>query len=310
MSTGTTTSHDFEHVAVLHHGPDDLARRIARPVAEGAGRGDAVLVALDEPHRRRLAAGLGDAAASAVFLAPGARYANPGGAMATVHRLTVEALDQGAVLWSVGCVPVECGEIDPRWVRYEQAVDHVLGHLPLRAVCCYDVRSMAPHAVDAVRRTHRMVDEPGFGPRPSARYGAMAAEDRASAAAPPPVPPAVHRSGADTQALRRDLADAFGPVLAPDRLGDLQLLATELVANGLRHGRPPVELRAWTTGDEIVVRVSDAGAGFADPFPDLRPLAGGAHGGFGYWLVGQLADRVAVARCDGRTHVTIGFAHR
>jgi anti-sigma regulatory factor (Ser/Thr protein kinase) len=306
--TAVTADHHFEHLAVLHHGADDLARCITHQVAGAVGRGDAVLIALDEDDREPLIARLGTAAEGAVFLTPDGCYTNPGGAMATLHRTTTEAVDRGVELWSFGCIPVEGDTIDPRWVRYEQAVDHVLGHLPLHAVCCYDLRPMAPDAVDAVRRTHRVVDEPGLGQLPSGRYGALAAEDRAGAVSVPTWPPAVHVDGADTQSMRRALAAAFGPVLTADRLGDLLLLATELAANGMRHGRPPVELEAWSTGDEIVVRVSDDGTGIADPFPDLRPLAGGDHGGFGLWLIGQLADRVVVDHHGDRAHVAIALA--
>jgi anti-sigma regulatory factor (Ser/Thr protein kinase) len=42
-----------------------------------------------------------------------------------------------------------------------------------------------------------------------------------------------------------------------------------------------------------------------DRYPDLRPNRGPSDGGYGWWLVGQLADEVAVTRSAAGTVVTV-----
>ena len=64
-------------------------------------------------------------------------------------------------------------------------------------------------------------------------------------------------------------------------------------------------MRAWSLNGDAVVEVTDGGRGLVDRYPDLRPNCGTSDGGYGWWLVGQLADEVAVTRSDGRTVVTV-----
>ena len=41
--------------------------------------------------------------------------------------------------------------------------------------------------------------------------------------------------------------------------------------NALVHGRPPVSLRAWAAPDRVVVKVTDAGSGPANPYVGMLP---------------------------------------
>ena len=83
---------------------------------------------------------LGRRAADVTHIAPDVRYSRPGVAMATVRRFADDAVAAGApTAWSIGAIPFDGTPRDRRWVRYEEAVDDVLGQLPLRAVCAYDV---------------------------------------------------------------------------------------------------------------------------------------------------------------------------
>jgi DNA-binding NarL/FixJ family response regulator len=95
----------------------------------------------------------------------------------------------------------------------------------------------------------------------------------------------------------------------PNHLGRV---ARELVDNAVRHGRPPVEIRAYREGREGVIRVSDTG----DLEPDerlLRPFvqadmstqreAGGL--GLGLFVASRLCEigggRLELGRDDGHT---------
>ena len=93
--------------------------------------------------------------------------------------------------------------------------------------------------------------------------------------------------------------EAIGTALEDGQVDTLRLLVSEVVTNAVRHGGSdkPVEVRAhWNA--EIRVEVVDHGRGFA---PGPRS-ATDEPGGFGLFLVGQLADAWGV-ETNGVTRV-------
>lgn len=70
------------------------------------------------------------------------------------------------------------------------------------------------------------------------------------------------------------------------------LLTSELVTNAIRHGHPPVSLRAAFTGDAVTVSVDDCSA--QEPVP-IRDTSWDAGGGRGLHLVESLSDRWGVS---------------
>jgi anti-sigma regulatory factor (Ser/Thr protein kinase) len=98
---------------------------------------------------------------------------------------------------------------------------------------------------------------------------------------------------------RTRVSEAIGPHLENGIDETLKLLVSEVVTNAVRHGGSdgPVELHAsWNS--EIRVAVQDHGDGFTH-----RPRAEEPDepGGFGLYLVGQLADRWGVETDGGTT---------
>jgi anti-sigma regulatory factor (Ser/Thr protein kinase) len=71
-----------------------------------------------------------------------------------------------------------------------------------------------------------------------------------------------------------------------------------VATNGLRHGEPPVTVRAWVSPGRFVCTVTDRGAGFDDPFAGY--VRGGGEdlpeGRLGLWLARQLCDEVTTSR--------------
>lgn len=98
---------------------------------------------------------------------------------------------------------------------------------------------------------------------------------------------------------RERVCAAIAPNLTDGTSDTLRLLVSELVTNAVRHGShsQPVEVHArWNS--EVRVEVSDHGNGFT-PAPRIGAMDD--PGGFGLFLVGQLADSWGVETNDGTT---------
>jgi anti-sigma regulatory factor (Ser/Thr protein kinase) len=94
-----------------------------------------------------------------------------------------------------------------------------------------------------------------------------------------------------------------------DDIADLLLVASELCANAVHHGRGSTNslvLRAWAEGNDIVLQAEDDGSGFDPPqryddeLPDPEAVAGR-----GLFLIQSLSDAVHVERSDNRTIVQV-----
>lgn len=98
-------------------------------------------------------------------------------------------------------------------------------------------------------------------------------------------------------AIERDVSERV--------LDTLRLLVSEVVTNSVRHAVPTevVEL-ALTFNDELLVEVTDYGKGFE---PQPRMAAADDPGGWGLYLVEQLAQRWGVRR-NGFTRVWFSLA--
>jgi anti-sigma regulatory factor (Ser/Thr protein kinase) len=114
--------------------------------------------------------------------------------------------------------------------------------------------------------------------------------------------PAVAREFAATLHAARDVAEVLAPLrerVGDELSADLRLLATELVANAVRHAGVPkgsIGVRVRLTGDVVHLSVADDGPGFQLP---ERPLtAPGGPGGWGLYLVDKCAARWGSERGD------------
>ena len=306
MSARTDRHPDFEHVAVYHAGDDDLAERLAPEIARALAAGDAVLVCSSQGVWQRISARLGAASETVEYVAADVRYDHPNVSMRILHDFVRDRMRGGAgVAWSIGAIPYDGDETrNADWVRYEQAVNDVLQHLPLRAVCTYDVTTTPPDLLDEARCAHSNgADNDHWPPHAGSR-----------SSVPPIVVPAteplLRLSVHSSRSARHTIAEAYRQLLGEDALGELTLIVSEIASNALRHGAPPVIVSAWydAATNSSVVDVSDHGRGIDDPFVDLRPPRQ-RPGGAGMWIVGQLSDRVTSQRIDGVHHVTVSLSH-
>jgi anti-sigma regulatory factor (Ser/Thr protein kinase) len=103
---------------------------------------------------------------------------------------------------------------------------------------------------------------------------------------------------------RRALSERLFGLLSREGMGDLHLLVTEIVSNGVRHGHVAEDgrIELWVRLTDALVRVEMRDSGIqADPRVRSPDLAGG--GGFGMVLVERMSERWGV---DHEPHSELG----
>lgn len=107
----------------------------------------------------------------------------------------------------------------------------------------------------------------------------------------------------------RDALQSLTGRLSRERLQTLELIASELVTNAVRHspaeGPGALGLEILCGPRTVSVAVTDPGEGFD---VDAQRPEPGADGGFGLYLVDELADRWSVEPVIDGTRVTAEFA--
>jgi anti-sigma regulatory factor (Ser/Thr protein kinase) len=88
---------------------------------------------------------------------------------------------------------------------------------------------------------------------------------------------------------------------------ELVLAVNEITTNAVVHGRPPAVLRLWTSGEEVVCEISDAGPGIEDPLAGQLVPAPDRNAGRGLWLARLLCDAVEI-RNEGGSVVSLRMA--
>jgi anti-sigma regulatory factor (Ser/Thr protein kinase) len=219
------------------------------------------------------------------------------------------------------------------WARYEAAVNRAYAEFPLWGLCAYDTRITPDPVLDDVARTHphlatadgrwvnpRYQDPAEFltrrppsqadpvetGSSPvidlidSTPAAARDAVHTASTIRPdtvvrpdPAAPSTIHVEAPQPVTPQRET-----PQLDPTDIEHLVFAVSEAVTNAVTHGRPPVRFRMWTAPDRIVARVTDRGAGPADPFVGLLPVTDTCSAGLGLWLTHQLCSHVTLDTTD------------
>jgi anti-sigma regulatory factor (Ser/Thr protein kinase) len=109
----------------------------------------------------------------------------------------------------------------------------------------------------------------------------------------------------DLAGLRRGLRAALTAAAVPVGVVDEIVVAvSEIATNGLIHGRPPVRVRAWSSGDQVRCTVTDQGGGHDLPLVGYLPPATPAQAGAGVWVARHTVDRLS------STHTRDGFTVR
>ena len=288
----------ISHRALVYDDRDDVVAELAPSVWQAVGNDEAVMISVDADLRERFSRELGQVAHRVTMFDVGTRYARPVEAMGALWRFTRSAFAAGAPrVHSIGELRVEHGELSPEWQWYESACNDVLADVPLVATCLYDATVIDPSTAVVVARTHP-------------EFCSLTGLDRPSAfRSDPPVMPDPPRAPewAPDVSVRgigdpRSAREALVPlVLAGDVHERARLIVSELVTNAIRHGSGAADLDVWVEGDDVAIRIRDAGGGLLDPFATIRPVRETEIGGAGLWICHVEADAFAIRSDDGVT---------
>ncbi|MEV6630808.1 anti-sigma factor RsbA family regulatory protein [Actinoplanes sp. NPDC051470] len=308
MRTGAATGHEgYFHESLCYASDEELVAVTVPFLMEGRAAGEPSMVTLDERRTGLIRSAL-PAGSGVEFLAGGAVYARPATAIHSYRRLLADRVRAGArQIRIVGEVPMAAaGAGWDWWARYESAINHAYNDFPLWSICTYDRRTTPEHMLVEVARTHPRTARPDGTHPPSPAY----LDPVTYLSEPRPVTPdrlqagrpIVDLAAPTPAAARAAIRAANAGVLDDNDLDDLVVAVSEAVTNAMVHGVQPVRTRVWTGQGRMVVAISDAGAGPADPFAGMMPATDRATGGRGLWIVHQSCNHVtAESSPDGYT---------
>ncbi|WP_447002139.1 anti-sigma factor RsbA family regulatory protein [Saccharothrix isguenensis] len=290
----------YDHAAVYYGSYDELLAVVVPFVRAGVDAAEPTVVSLAKHKSDLVRAALPDAS-DVEFLVADDLYARPAAAIKSYRDLMAGYVADGASRIRIfGEVPRSgLGATWDWWARYEAAVNHIYDEFPLRSMCGYDTRDTPRHVLDDVARTHPFVATADGRHLTNDRYveprSFLTASRTMTDHAIQHTPPLVGLTDPTPAEARRAVLATNRTSLSSDEIDDLSLSVTEVVTNALRHGRRPVQVRAWSDTAQLVVTVHDCGTGPSDPFAGLLPAPDRSTGGFGLWLAHQLCHHVAFA---------------
>ena len=299
----------FEHEALFYRGDDDFLDGLLPFVRDGLERDDAVVVV--EPRNRldQLRDALGGDAQAVEFQDMTEIGANPARIIAVWADVLVRQTSRGRRLRGVG-EPAYVGRRTAELAEcrlHELLLNHAFDGGPgWRLLCPYDQEHLPRAVTQAALRTHP-VRSTSDSRMPSLGYAAGG--HAAGFAEPLPAPgDAVLRGSfgpADVPATRHTVAQwARSCGLPEERVEVLELAASELATNSIRHGGGRGTVALWLDGSAAVVEFSDAGV-LADPLTGRRTPTLEQDGGRGLYLVNQLCDLVQLRSSERGTTVRV-----
>jgi anti-sigma regulatory factor (Ser/Thr protein kinase) len=298
----------FEHEAMFYRGDDDFLAGLLCFIRDGLDADEAVVVAEPAPRMELLRDGLGAEAAGVEFLDMAEIGANPARIIAVWAAVVDRYTGAGRRLRGVG-EPAFVGRRTAELVEcrlHELLLNHAFDDGPgWRLLCPYDLEHLPRAVTQAALRTHPLRST-SDSRRPSLAYTRGGHVEGFAEGLPAPGDAVLRGSfgPADTSATRRTVAQwARSCGLPDDKAEVLELAASELATNSIRHGGGTGTLAMWLDGSAAVVEFSDAGV-LTDPLTGRRAPALGQDGA-GLYLVNQLCDLVQLRSSSRGTTVRI-----
>ena len=296
----------FEHEALFYRGEQDFLAGLLPFVREGLEQDEAVLVAEPAPRLGQLRDALGDDASSVTFLDMEDIGGNPARIIGVWATALEEHTARGRQLRGVG-EPAYAGR---RQAEYTECRLHELllnrafdGGPAWRLLCPYDELQL-PRAVSrAALQTHPIRSTSADRQR-SGEYAVDGWLEAFGAPLPGPATGVLRGTfaGTDLPATRRTVAQyARSCGLTQEQVEILELAASELATNSVRHGGGTGTVAMWREPGAVIVEFSDSGH-LTEPLTGRLTPPVDAEGGRGVYLVNQLCDLVQLrSSADGTT---------
>jgi hypothetical protein len=200
------------------------------------------------------------------------------------------------------------------YMSYEAMANEVYTCYRCSITCIWHSRHQSPSIIDECRKVHQrelgpqgVVDNPGY----VAPDDFLRERTHPALTAVPPVTDIdfTVRRPEEVAACRAAIARwATVHHFVPTAVRQVVAATSEVVANGLRHGRPPVRTRAWGQDAMLIVDVEDHGGRSIPVCAGFRPPSTPAHS-TGLWVARQLADVLITDTRSGLTTVRMYFPY-
>jgi anti-sigma regulatory factor (Ser/Thr protein kinase) len=299
----------FEHEALFYRGEDDFLAGLLPFVREGLDRDEVVVVAEPRPRLDLLRDALGDDARAVQFLDMAEIGVNPARIIGVWAATLDEQSRAGRRLRGVG-EPAFSGRRAQEFVEcelHELLLNRAFDGGPAwRLLCPYDEDHLPRTIVRGALRTHPIRSTTAHR-LPSDHYAADGVADAFAADLPKPTEGVLRGvfGAHDIPATRRTVAQyARRCGLSAEQVEVLELAASELATNSVRHGGGTGTVAMWLESGAAVIEFSDSGH-VTDPLTGrlMPPLD--SEGGRGVYLVNQLCDLVQLRSSDRGTTVRV-----
>ncbi|MFI7602835.1 anti-sigma factor RsbA family regulatory protein [Actinoplanes sp. NPDC049681] len=199
-------------------------------------------------------------------------------------------------------------------IRHEALINLAFAGRRIAVMCPYSLDHLDRAELEKVYATHPVVND-GSGERPSDRYAPDEVLIAANAALP--VPAGAFTMSFDLATLtgvRRTAAEFAQRSGMPERrVHAVEVAASELATNSIKHGGGGGIVRLWIDGGSLICQVDDHGR-LDDPLAGRRPVPASQLSGRGLLLVNMVTDLVRTySGPDGtsvRFHVALAQAAR
>jgi anti-sigma regulatory factor (Ser/Thr protein kinase) len=296
--------HDrYVHEAVYYDTSSELVDATAPLLRRALAQGEDVALVCTDGNNRALVEALGDNDRIQMLPRPEI-YRKAVTAVAYFRDFVQERLAAGAPRV---CILGEAnfgtdGRGLDEWRRYEALLNYALSPFPLWSMCGYDTRVLQEPVLVTGELSHPYLRRDGMQAANLAHVDPaelMRLADADGHLVPELEPAVTIPEVLELGDLHRELKLLLvSEGMDRERVEDVVIAVHEVATNGLRHGEPPVTVRAWVSPGRFVCTVTDRGAGFDDPFAGY--VRGGGEdlpeGRLGLWLARQLCDEVATSR--------------
>ena len=309
----------FDHTALIVDSDDTVERLLVPEIRRQVAARQSVLLVVGSHTEHVLRTRLGADADSVQWAVADAFYGRLGFAFAGFRRYLEQQYTRGRSVHVIAEPDVATDADAPvdrvaAYLSYEAMCNDVYADYGCPVTCIWDSRRHPTLVIEGVRSIH---DHELTAQGRRQNHGFIPADRYLTGRAEVAMAPAPDATDVDAEvtgleeltACRLTLwAWAVEHGFADLAAEQVTAAANEALTNGLRHGRPPVRVRAWHHDKTLVVQIDDRGgrpipadAGYRPP---MRPVDG-----MGLWVARQFADVLLTGTVAGRTSVRLYFPY-